>query len=89
MLPWGTPSKVLAYDSWFEETETWGTWVAQLVKCPTLGLCSGHDLTVHEFKPHIMLYVDNTEPAWDSLSLLSDPPPLVYTRTFFSLYLSK
>ena len=27
--------------------------MAQSVKCPTLGLGSGHDLTVHEFKSHV------------------------------------
>ena len=29
-----------------------GSWVAQLVKCPTLYLDSGHDLIVPEFEPH-------------------------------------
>ena len=28
-----------------------GTWVAQLVKCLTLGFGSGHDLMIYEFKP--------------------------------------
>ena len=32
-----------------------GTWGAQSVKRPTLGFGSGHDLTVHEFKPHVRL----------------------------------
>ena len=30
---------------------------------------SGHDLMVCGFKPHVRLYADSTEPAWDSLSL--------------------
>ena len=46
-----------------------GARVAQSVKCPTLGVGSGHDLTVHGFEPHIRLYADNAEPAWDSASL--------------------
>ena len=40
-----------------------GTWVAQLVKCPTLDVGSGHDLTVHEFNPHIGPCADSVEPA--------------------------
>ena len=43
--------------------------MAQLFKCLTLGFGSGHDLMVHEFKPHIGLYADSVEPAWDPLSL--------------------
>ena len=50
-----------------------GTWVAQLVKCPTLGFGSGHDLKVWELEPYIGLCADNAEPAWDSLSA----PPLL------------
>ena len=30
---------------------------------------SGHDLTVHEFEPHIGLCADPAETAWESLSL--------------------
>ena len=30
-----------------------GAWVAQSDKSPTLDFCSGHDLTVHGFKPHV------------------------------------
>ena len=33
-----------------------GCWVAQLVKHPTLDFSSGHDLTVHEFKPHVGIW---------------------------------
>ena len=43
--------------------------MAQLVKRPTLGFSSGHDLTVHEFEPRTGLCADSVEPAWDSLSL--------------------
>ena len=30
--------------------------------------CSGHDLMVCEFEPHIRLCTDSIQPAWDSLS---------------------
>ena len=56
------------------EMANWGIWVAQLVKHLTLDLGSGHDLTAHEFEPHIGLCDGSTEPAWDSL-LLSLPLP--------------
>ena len=39
------------------------SWVAQLVKHQTLDFGSGHDLTVHEFKSHVRLCVDNVESA--------------------------
>ena len=48
--------------------------MAQSVKRLTLDFGSDHDLTVHEFKPHVGLCTDNTEPAWDSLSLCLSPP---------------
>ena len=52
----------------------WGACVAQSVKHPTLGFCSGHDLMVCEFEP---FHTDSVEPAWDSLSpSLSAPPSL-------------
>ena len=54
----------------------WGTWVAQWLSLVLFDLGSGHDLTVHEFKPHIGLSADGAEPAWDSV-LLSAPPLLV------------
>ena len=52
--------------------------MAQLVKGLSLGYSSGHDLTVCEFEPHIGLFPDGSEPAWDPLSLstLSAPPLL-------------
>ena len=60
-----------------------GTWVAQLVKHPTLGFGSGHDLMVCGFGPHIGLCADGTELAWDSVSLSLCPSPAL------SLSLSK
>ena len=47
----------------------WGTWVAQLVKRPTLGFGSGHDLMLCVFKSHVGLCAGRDEPSWDSLSL--------------------
>ena len=43
------------------------------VKCLTLDLGSGHDLTVREFKPRIGLCADSADPAPDSLPLLLLP----------------
>ena len=63
-----------------------GAWVAQSVKRLTLDFGSSHDLTVREFKPHVGLCTDSTEPAWDSLSLLSLSAPTPLT---LSLSLSK
>ena len=51
--------------------------MAQLVKRPTLGFCSGHDLTVCEFEPHVGLHTDCMEPAWDSLPPSLSAPPLL------------
>ena len=45
-----------------------GTWVAQVVKRPTLDFHPGHDLTVGGFQPHVGLCVDSVESACDSLS---------------------
>ena len=41
--------------------------MAQLVKRPILGLGSGHDLTVREFKPNVGLSAVSAEPALDPL----------------------
>ena len=58
-----------------------GTWMAQSVKHLTLDFNSGHDLMVCEFKAHIRLHADSTEPAWDLLSpSLSAPPPLALSK---------
>ena len=43
--------------------------MAQSIKCPTLGLGSGHDLKVQEFEPHIGLCADGESLGFDSLSL--------------------
>ena len=59
------------------------TWGAQLAKHLILDFDSGHDLTVHKFKPCIGLCSDSMEPAWDSLSpTLSVPPLLVLSLSF-------
>ena len=44
-----------------------------MVKCPSLDFSSGHDFLVHEFEPHIRLYADGAEPAWDSVSFCPSP----------------
>ena len=46
-----------------------GIGVAQLVEHSTLNFGSSHDLTVHEFEPHIQLCTESLEPTWNSLSL--------------------
>ena len=43
-------------------------WLSQLVKCLTLGLGAGHDLTVYGIEPHVGLCADSAKPACDSLS---------------------
>ena len=54
------------------------SYVAQLVKCPTLGFGSGHDLTIPEFEPHVMgLCANGIKPAWDSLSPSLSTHPLL------------
>ena len=56
----------------------WGTWVVQSVRLPSPDFCSGHDLSVHGFKPQVGLHVSSVlivEPARDPLSL-SLPSPL-------------
>ena len=58
--------------------------MAQVVKCLTLNLGSGNDLTVHEIEPHIELHTVGAGPILDSLSpSLSAHPP-----TASALYLS-
>ena len=39
-----------------------GTWVAQLVKHPTLNFSSSHNFMVREFEPHLRLCADSVEP---------------------------
>ena len=59
----------------FQKVKNRGSWVAQSVKHPTLDFSSGHDLTVCDFKSHVMLCTNGVEPASDPLSpsLLSAP----------------
>ena len=45
--------------------------MAQLVKCLTLNLASGYDLTVYVIKDHVGLSTGSTKPAWDSFFLPS------------------
>ena len=61
-----------------------GAWMAQLVKCPTVGFSPGQDLMVHGFKPCIRLCADSVETAWDSVSSLC-PPPLLTLSLSLSL----
>ena len=49
--------------------------MAQSVKRPTLGFSSGHDLTVHEFEPHIGVCADGAQSAWDFLPVPLCPSP--------------
>ena len=53
---------------------SWGTWVAQSVRRLT---GSGHDLTVHGFKPYIGLAAVIPEPTSDPLSPSLSAPPLL------------
>ena len=55
--------------------KTGSAWVAQLAKCWTPDLGSGHYLTVCEFKPHIGLNAESSEPAWDYVSPSFCPSP--------------
>ena len=59
--------------------------MVQPVKRPTLGVGSGHDLTVREFESLVRLCADSAEPAWDSLSSSLSAPPLL----MLSLKISK
>ena len=43
--------------------------MAHLVKCVTVDLSSGHDLTICGVKPHIRLSAESMETSWDSVSL--------------------
>ena len=62
----------------FLNARTGGAWVAQSLRRPTLGFCSGRDLTVCEFEPRVGLCADGSEPGacfgfWVSLSLCPSP----------------
>ena len=56
--------------------------MAQLVERPTLGLGSGHDLTVREFKPHV-------KSALTAQSLLEILSPSLSAPPLLALYLSQ
>ena len=65
-----------------------GAWVAPSVKHPTLGLGSGHDLTVREFEPRVGLRADGWEPGACfpfCVSLSLSAPPLPVLRLSLSL----
>ena len=51
--------------------------MAQSVKHLTLGLGSGHDITVRDFKPRVGLCAGSVEPAWGSLSFPLSVPLLL------------
>ena len=53
----------------------WGAWGAQSAKHLTLDFGSGHNLVVHEFKPHIGLATVSEEPTSDPLSPFLCPTP--------------
>ena len=61
--------------------------MAQLVKPPTPGFGSGHDLTVREIEPHIGLCADIVEHVWDSLSPSLSAPHLLMQAHTLSLSL--
>ena len=61
--------------------------MAQSVKPLALDFGSGYDLTICGFKPHIRLFTDRVESAWDSLSV---PPPLMLSLSLsLSLKINK
>ena len=51
--------------------------MAQLFRHPTLDFGSGHDLTICEFEPCVVLCTDSVEPAWDSLPPSLSAPPIL------------
>ena len=54
-----------------------GAWMAHLGMHLTLDFGSDHELLVGELAPRIRLQTDNTEAAWDTLSLTTHPPVCV------------
>ena len=60
-----------------KKISTWGTWVAQLVKHPTLDFGSGHSLIVHGLKPHVGLCADSAR------TCLGFSLPLTLPLSFF------
>ena len=66
-----------------------GAWVAQSAMHLTLDFYSGHDLSVHEIKPHIGLCTDSRMPVWDCLSSTLSAPPLLSISLIVSLKINK
>ena len=56
--------------------------MAQLVKCPTFDIGSGHDLMVVGSSP-VSGSTSSVEPAWDSLSPTLPLPPSQNKEIFF------
>ena len=46
-----TPIKRQRLSVWIEKKDSWGAWVAQSVKCPTLDFGSGHYLRILRSSP--------------------------------------
>ena len=63
--------------------------MAHSVRCPTLDLGSGHDLTVCGTEPHIGLCADSAVPAGDPLSLSLCVPRLALAWCSLSLKKNK
>ena len=86
-MTWEIPLQIA-----FEKTALRVTWVAQLVKCLTLGFGSGHDLGVLRLSP-VLGSAWSVEPAGDSLPLpflksinqsIFKKPPLHFCLTVFA-----
>ena len=71
---------------------SWGSWIAQSVKCGTVGFSSGHDLRVMRLSPACGSML-STESAWDSLSLslllLLSSTPMLSLSCSLAVSLSK
>ena len=64
-----------------EKIRKWGTWVAYLVKQPTLDFGSGHDLRV---EPHIRLHTHTHEVCLHSVSSSPSAPPHLHAHMWVS-----
>ena len=78
---------MLSWVKYFKMLYTWGTWVAQLAKCPTLGFGSDHDLKVHDFEPCIGLHTALA--VLSLLVILSLPSLSFYPYSTHALSFSK
>ena len=64
----------------------WRSWLSSQL----FDLSSSYDLSVGVFEPHIELFVDSVEAAWDSFSLsLFASPPLVLSLKINKKYIIK